>query len=173
MLTPEVRVAQRVTDGPVALVEAVVCYHRVGDGPGVDWAEAVLRHAESEEDIEPGWAVVGEWSRVWVQTIVFTFRVHMPCDEDGAVPAVEALDWAHQMASVIVGESDVQVLGVKVVEPDLRPTPETCPVGTRVRNGDEFGTIIDWQSGGGVIRIQYDDGTRSIGAVNPNLRRVE
>lgn len=120
-MTPQERVAQGVVEGPVALAEAVVHYQRCGDGPGVTWAQHVLAHAAGEEDITDDWSIYGAWQAGWVEVIVFTFRTHVPCDDEGGVPYEDLHEWLTEMAAEIVGESDVQVLGVKVIDGPVTP----------------------------------------------------
>lgn len=119
-MTPEQRVEHGVTEGPRTMVEALVIYQRMGDGTGTAWAHQVLGHAEGEGDLD-GWAVLGEWQAGWVQVIAFTIQLVMPCAADGALDYTTARDWAHQMAAHVVGEDDVQVLGLKPVGLEVTP----------------------------------------------------
>lgn len=95
-------------------IEAVAHYQRVGDGPGIDWAGIVLSEAAVRGEIDHSWTVFGEWQQSWVQVLVFTYRFEMVGDEDG-VPATDVAEQSLDRAERIVGESDVQVLGFKVV----------------------------------------------------------
>lgn len=100
---------------PTVLVEAVASYQRVGDGPGTTWAQWVLAEATADRVIED-WTLCGEWQASWVQVVVFTFQVRMPANEAGEIASEVAMELAVNTAERIVGESDVQVLGLKVID---------------------------------------------------------
>lgn len=97
----------------MALIEAVVQYPRVGDGPGEPWVTAMLERAVTAGRIVSG-ALVGVWFQEWfLQVCVFTFRTEV--DITG-LTTTQVTHTLNALASVMVADSDAEVLGIKVVE---------------------------------------------------------
>lgn len=165
------------------VVEAVAQYVRCGEGSANQWVADLLVEAEERGDILPTprytelWPdgrIIGEWSTGSLPVVLFTFRFGIARHPTNGLHHPEALALADSLAQAIVGESDVQVLGLKAVaekDPDVGPEPEGWPAGTRVDDDGQLGTIVEWQ-GSSIVRMEYDDGSRSIGRVKPWLRRV-
>ena len=79
-----------------------------------------------------------------------------------------------QVDDVIEALSKFEGLDIKPYFNPRPVTPETFPVGTRIkprREGEPAGTVDDWQ-GSRIMRIVYDDGTSSIGGVDSSLERL-
>lgn len=107
----------------VLKMQALAHYQRSGDGPADVWARHRLDWATTSSDILLGGDVVGEWQACWVQVVVFTFEfaVTAGCDDGAEYLVTQAL--ATSLAEHIVGEADVQVLGLKLLD-----WPEDEPV---------------------------------------------
>lgn len=82
-------------------------YLRMGDGPGAEWAKAVLEHAKTEGSIF-NYNVLSCEIGVWgLEHILFTFDANIP-----NMGYDEAKTLGEEMAAKIVGETDVTVLFV-------------------------------------------------------------
>lgn len=92
-------------------LEAVAHYVWCGDGTPEDWAEAALCRARVDGSIEAG-TVLGQWMGGHLPVVLFTFRYSLTMD---TIPWDEAKALAVNLAEHIVGEADVQVLGLKYV----------------------------------------------------------
>lgn len=96
------------------MFEAVAQYVYCGDPVPVEWMSGRLDQAEERGDIHDG-AVLGQWMGGHLPTVLFTFRYSLARHPDNGVNFDEAMLLAVNLAESIVGESDVQVLGLKAV----------------------------------------------------------
>lgn len=100
-------------------LEAVAHYVWCGDGTPEEWAEAALCRARVGHVIESG-TVLGQWMGGHLPVVLFTFRYSIARHPDNGVNFDEAKALAVNLAEAIVGETDVQVLGVKYVPAEVR-----------------------------------------------------
>lgn len=101
----------------VVYVDTVVEYPYCGDLPPGEWMHQRLDAAEQRgEIVEETPSVYGDWMGGWLPVIVFAFTFEMPA-VDGGIGFAEAKARAEELAAQVVGESDVRVIGVKVVGP--------------------------------------------------------
>lgn len=104
-----------------------------------------------------------------------TYHVYLPhsCDEWEIAP--RSLTPSSAGKDVLDLVEDLRAAEQMLAMIEDGPSPSTFPAGTRIIEGGTLGTlgtIVEWQ-GEAVVVVDFDNGTRSIGRVRPDMKMVE